>query len=431
MIPLAESFENLLDFLTGAGLHRAIRLFWHFFFLDFPRYILTDAVLLITALLWGKERRRERVLPSPGTPLVTVIMPVLNEQYTLFRSIQSLHDQTYRPIEIVLIDDGSSDATPAVCRDLARRFQNRRPFRMPERSGKAAGLKLGVHYARGDIICFVDGDTTFDRDAIAELVAPFSDPGVGCVSGNVRVRNPRDNLLTEIQNLEYGLTIAVGRRIRSRLGILSIVSGAFGAFRREIVEAAGGHDPGPGNDSDLTIKFRKLGYRIAFAPKAVCMTDVPTTVGALVRQRRRWSRNLIRNRVFKHGNLFHPHYRTFDWLNALANADGLFFHVFLAFTSLLYLFDLALNFPTMLPFLLFVNYLLYSTADLFETLVMMYFSERRSMDSLSLLYWPLFNLYKRSMKLVRVYAYVEELLFKRSHADPFAPARIRGEIPRW
>ncbi len=428
-----DRFGYLFDYLFGAGFDRTFRLFWHFFLLDFPRYVVTDLVLV--AFLWAVRSRR----PEAGAgdafagqdPLVSVVIPVLNEAGTVMRTVESLQDQTYPRVEILFVDDGSEDATPDVCREIQRRFPNVRTFRMSERAGKSPALNLGARYARGEVFVFVDSDTTFDRDALAHLVRRLRDPRVGCVAGNVRVRNARQNLLTELQSVEYGFAIAVGRRVRAAAGTLPIVSGAFGAFRREVFEAVGGYDPGPGNDSDLTAKFRKLGYRVAFAPEAVCMTNVPTRLGPLVRQRRRWARNLVKNRVFKHGDVFNPSGAAWRPENLLSSLDSVVFHVVLAFTSIAYLVDMAVNYPGILPFLLAGNYVLYFLAEGFEAAVVIGFSERRSVDAWSLVYLPLFNPYKRLLKFVRALGYLEEIFTKGSYRDPFAPAKVRQRMERW
>ncbi len=428
-----DRLANLFGHLFGAGFDRTLRLFWHFFFLDFPRYIVTDVALV--AFLWGERRRHPD--PEAGDafagldPLVSVVIPVLNEAGTVLRTVESLQDQTYPRVEILFVDDGSEDAPPEVCREIQARFPNVRTFRMAEREGKSPALNLGARYARGEVLVFVDSDTTFDRDALAHLVRRLRDPRVGCVAGNVRVRNPRYNLLTELQGIEYGFAIAVGRRVRAAAGTLPIVSGAFGAFRREVFEAVGGYDPGPGNDSDLTAKFRKLGYRVAFAPEAVCMTNVPTRLGPLVRQRRRWARNLVKNRVFKHGDVFNPFGAGWRPENLLSSLDSVVFHVVLAFTSIAYLLDMVANYPAILPFVLLGNYLLYFLAEGFEAAVVLAFSERRSVDAWSLLYLPLFNPYKRMLKFVRAAGYLEEVVTKGSYRDPFAPAKVRPRMERW
>ncbi|GAB4265206.1 glycosyltransferase family 2 protein [Deferrisoma sp.] len=424
---------SLFDYLFGAGFDRTLRLFWHFFFLDFPRYLVTDVLLIAYLWLYRPVRPRPADDDAFGgrNPLVSVVIPVLNEEDTIFRTVESLQDQTYRPIEIVLVDDGSTDRTPEVCAEIQKRFPNVRFFRNVEREGKSPALNLGAGYAKGEVFVFVDSDTTFDRDAIAHLVNHLRDPRVGCVAGNVRVRNPRENLLTELQNMEYGFAIAVGRRIRAAMGTLPIVSGAFGAFRREVFEAVGGYDPGPGNDSDLTAKFRKLGYRVSFAPEAICMTNVPTRLSALFRQRRRWARNLAKNRIFKHGDVFSPFRAVWRPENAVSSADSVFFHVVLAFTSLAYLIDMVLHYPSILPWVILGNYVLYFLAEVFEAAVMIGFSERPGMDARSLVYLPLFNLYKRLLKFARVSGYLEEILFKGSYRDPFAPAKVRPRMDRW
>ncbi len=423
----------VFGYLFGSGPERTLRLFWHFFFLDLPRYLITDLILIAYLWLWRPVRPDPRAGDAFGgrNPLVSVVIPVYNEAATLMRTVESLQDQTYRPLEILLVDDGSDDATPWVCREVRERFPNVRVFRMVEREGKSPALNLGAREARGDVLVFVDSDTTFDRDAVARVVRRLRDPRVGCVAGNVRVRNPRDNLLTELQNLEYGFAIAVGRRIRAAAGTLPIVSGAFGAFRREAFEAVGGFDPGPGNDSDLTAKFRKLGLRVDFAADAVCMTQAPTRWAALVRQRRRWARNLAKNRLLKHADVLNPFRATWRPENALSTLDSVFFHVVLAFTSVVYLVDMLFNYRGLLLWILAGNYALYLLAETFEALVLLGFSERPGVDARSLVYLPLFNPYKRLLKFVRIWGYLEEILARASYRDPFAPAKVRARMERW
>ena len=116
-------------------------------------------------------------------------------------------------------------------------------LRLRHRGGKSAAVNLGFAVCTGDIIVIADIDTSFDRDALAVMLGYFAaDSRLGAVSGDLGVRNERASLITRCQAIEYGISISLGRRIADVLGILSIVSGAFGAFRRSAIESVGGQD---------------------------------------------------------------------------------------------------------------------------------------------------------------------------------------------
>jgi cellulose synthase/poly-beta-1,6-N-acetylglucosamine synthase-like glycosyltransferase len=123
-------------------------------------------------------------------------------------------------------------------------------------------------FARAEIIVCVDTDSHLQPHAIWEIVQPLADPEVGAVAGTVLARNAETNLCTWLQAAEYLRTIFVGRMLSSRLGVLGIVSGAFGAFRREAVERLKGWDVGPGEDGDLVLRLRRR--------LASCMPRMPS-----------------------------------------------------------------------------------------------------------------------------------------------------------
>lgn len=254
-----DFLRETIDLLLPAEPEQSLRIFWAFFFLEMPRYLVTDVAVLAAAWL-----RPPRPRPRRDDVLVSAIVPAHNEADTIHHTIRSLREQDHPNLEIIVVDDGSTDSTPAICEALAARGEIRF-LRFPERQGKSAALNQGIRASRGEILLFMDSDSTLDRDAVSAMLAYFRDPAVGAVSGNLGVRNPNENLLTRAQTIEYAINITVGRRFKAMAGILSIVPGALGAFRRELVERVGGHEPGPGNDSDLTIRVRKLGWQVAFA----------------------------------------------------------------------------------------------------------------------------------------------------------------------
>lgn len=426
--------SDALGYLWKLDFDQMYRIFWFFIFFDLPRYVVLDIYLLFHLFLEQRKTRRKadfllKLRDNP--PLVSVIIPALNEESTISWTIRSLKEQTYENLELIVVDDGSNDRTPEICRNLAEQ-EGISYYRFNERAGKSAVLNYGLEFSRGEYVVFVDSDTTFDRDAIYKLMKSFADPRVGGVSGNLRPRNGDQNIWTGLQQVEYLFTIGIGRRIKARFGILPIVSGAFGGFRKEIVSlhTIGGHEPGPGNDSDLAIKVRKRGYKIVFEPEAICLTNVPVTAARLIKQRSRWDRNLIKNRVRKHRNVFNPFSKNFRWLDLISFVDSIFFHLVLACLTALYLVDISLNFTRFLPTVLFLNFCLYFVAEVLELVVAVLLNKRKQ-DLALLLYLPLFNPYKLFLKFVRLRAYCQELFLRYSFHDPFAPLKVRRKMIRW
>ena len=121
--------------------------------------------------------------------------------------------------------------------------------------------------------------------------------------------------------LNYGNQQQGQGAVQDVLGILSIVSGAFGAFRRSAIEEVGGQDVEVGEDADLTMKLRRAGWRIRFAPGAHALTDVPETVSALIAQRLRWDRGLITIWMRKLRGVFDPRQSTFRLIDVVALTD--------------------------------------------------------------------------------------------------------------
>jgi cellulose synthase/poly-beta-1,6-N-acetylglucosamine synthase-like glycosyltransferase len=425
---LLDFWGESMDWLLGLGPDQFVRVFWAFLFLEIPRYFFTDLYVLFRALHSRDAEPAGEQLDSHAP--VSVVLPALNEEDTIAYTVRSLLDQHYPNIEIVVVDDGSTDRTPEVCQKLAEQGLIRY-FRLTSRQGKSAALNYGVKAARGDIIIFMDTDSTLDRNVIVTLLNYFRDERVGAVSGNLGVRNAHVNILTALQAIEYLVSITVGRWFRASTGILAIVPGAFGAFRRELVERVGGHEPGPGNDSDLTIRTRKLKKTIAFAPDATCLTNVPERWRSWLKQRMRWDRNVIKNRVRKHRDIYNFYDANFSLSNLLSFVDTVFFGVLLTLIWVVYIIDTIINYPDMYRLILFANLCLHALLKFMQFGIVLIISERRR-EHLSLIpYLPFYVVYRLLLKLVRLTASLQELLFRWSYRDPFAPVKVRGQMVRW
>lgn len=284
---------------------------------------------------WAVEDRR-RLLTSKVAPRISVLAPAYNEAATVEASLQALLTLQYPNLEVVLVNDGSSDHTLAVAeRAFAlqpvhpaywRRLDNkpvRGVFRSQmhpdlvvvdkENGGKADALNTALNVATGELVCAIDADTILEPDALLRMVRPFLDQtGVLAAGGTIRVVNgsvvhggrvvqagvPR-NPLAGMQSVEYLRAFLFGRLGWNRLGGNLIISGAFGLFRREVVISAGGylHDT-VGEDMELVVRLRRQARergepdRVEFVPDPVAWTEAPQTLRVLGRQRDRWHRGL-------------------------------------------------------------------------------------------------------------------------------------------
>jgi cellulose synthase/poly-beta-1,6-N-acetylglucosamine synthase-like glycosyltransferase len=181
-----------------------------------------------------RELRGARWIPRdapPFLPDVTIVIPAYNEEAGISATVRSMAESHYRGrLEIIVVDDGSTDGTARVARALGYPFVR---VITQRNSGKPGALNTGIRLAQSDVLILVDGDTIFEPDTIGKLVAPLADPDVGAVSGNTKVFN-RKGFLGRWQHLEYVVGFNLDRRMYDLLGIMPTVPGrsARSAARR-------------------------------------------------------------------------------------------------------------------------------------------------------------------------------------------------------
>jgi peptidoglycan-N-acetylglucosamine deacetylase len=236
-----------------------------------------------------RARNRGRRQESEGfQPFVSVIVPAYNEEKVIARTIEALLASSYPQFEIIVVDDGSLDRTSEVVRENFGSTAGVRLFTRPN-GGKAGALNFGMHQSQGEVVIGLDADTIFEKEAIGLLVRRFADPSIGAVAGNAKVGN-RINLITRLQALEYITLQNLDRRAFASLNCITVVSGAAGAWRRSLIErVAGVSSDTLAEDQDLTLKIRRLGYKIEYEEDAIAWTEAPDTLRGLAKQRFRWS----------------------------------------------------------------------------------------------------------------------------------------------
>ena len=236
---------------------------------------------------WRNHRKIKTALDDE--PLVSIIVPGYNEEKVLGACISSILASSYQHFELIMVNDGSTDSTAKVMRDLAEANPYTVIFVDQQNSGKGAALNTGTAYANGEFIMYVDSDGVFGKDTIRQMLKAFDSPKVGAVSGDDRPVN-----LDRVQTTLLALISHVGtgfiRRALAVVNCLPVVSGNNGLFRLKALKATGPlRTDTLGEDLELTWRIHRAGYRVNFAPQAVVYAESPSTLKGLWRQRVRLS----------------------------------------------------------------------------------------------------------------------------------------------
>ena len=283
-------------------------------------FIFIAGILLVSgrALVIGLLALVEKLRPSPPDhpgyqPTVSVLIPAYNEEAAILDTVRSVLASNYPKLEVLVIDDGSTDHTAELVRENFGRDPRVRLLLQPNR-GKPSALNHGLAEETGEIVVSIDADTMVDSDAIPLLARHFADPNVGAVAGNVKVMN-RNRWLTRWQALEYITSQNLEKRAFDLLNCIPVVPGAAGAWRADVLKSHGGFSGDTvAEDTDLTLTIRREGWKILYDEDAIGRTEVPETVEALIRQRFRWTFGTLQA-VWKHRDAVgKPRYGTLGWV---------------------------------------------------------------------------------------------------------------------
>jgi cellulose synthase/poly-beta-1,6-N-acetylglucosamine synthase-like glycosyltransferase len=267
-------------------------------------------MLLLCGLAAVKRLRKQQVFADvlmADLPTVSVLIPAFNEEKVIVTTVERILASDYRNLEILVIDDGSSDHTAYITRSHFAAEKRVTLLSIPN-GGKANALNIGLKAVSGDVVVALDADTQFNADTISHLVRWFADPAIGAVAGNAKVGN-RINMITRWQALEYIVAQNLERRALSALDTLTVVPGAVGAWRRKALLEMGGFPADTlAEDQDLTIAIQAAGYRVVFDSSAIAWTEAPDTVRGLAKQRFRWAYGTLQC-LWKYRRLtFNPRY---------------------------------------------------------------------------------------------------------------------------
>ncbi len=283
-------------------------------------FIFIAGIMLVSgrALIIGLLALIEKLRPAPSDnpdykPAVTIMIPAYNEEGVIVQTVRGAIASDYPNMEVLVIDDGSTDRTAELVQQLFGRDPRVRLL-LQTNGGKPSALNHGLSEARGEIIVSIDADTVIDPETVPRLVRHFADPKVGAVAGNVKVIN-RNRWITRWQALEYITSQNLEKRAFDLLNCIPVVPGAAGAWRADLLRASGGFSGDTvAEDTDLTLTIRRNGWKILYDETAIGRTEVPETVDALIRQRFRWTFGTMQA-VWKHRDTTgNARYGTLGWI---------------------------------------------------------------------------------------------------------------------
>ena len=272
---------------------------------------LQTAILLPLTLWHGfwKHRFFRRNGKRFGPP-VSVIVPAYNEEKTIVAAVESMLGSDYPSFEVIVVDDGSTDATGS----LLARFEGRENITILKKmnGGKSSALNAGIAVARGDVILCTDADSLFLPGTLGKFARWFVDPGIHAVCGNdtpLDPRGPLRKLLAVTTHIGTGYV----RRALSVLRVIPVISGNACAVRKEFLVKVGGFTDVWGEDLDLTFKLHRAGAGIVYDSESLVLCESPGTLRALWKQRIRWTRSYLKITSLHRDLMFSRRHFPFSW----------------------------------------------------------------------------------------------------------------------
>lgn len=286
------SLDTLFDFIFSFTLYYPL----------FMAYLWMSGAL-IYYMHWERKKNPVFAMPDTELPPVSILIPCHNEGDNARETIEYLLNQQYPHIEIIAINDASSDNTGDILDALSQEYDNVRVIHFEKNMGKAAAMNMGALASNSEFLVCIDGDALLDKHATTHMIQHFiNGPRVGAVTGNPRIRT-RSTLLGKIQVGEFSAIIGLIKRAQRTYGRVFTVSGVVSMFRKSALHRVGYWSTDMVTDDiDISWKLQLDHWDIRYEPKALCWILMPETYSGLLKQRIRWAQGGIEVllKFFKH-----------------------------------------------------------------------------------------------------------------------------------
>lgn len=275
-----------------------------FFFFYLTKFILFFG--LYFSFLWVLillNSSSERKFKNVKLPNISLVIPAYNEEIGIEKTIISVLNLKYPgKIQIIVVDDGSSDKTL----ELANKFKSKIEIISQKNSGKAAAVNAGIALTKYDFVGVIDADSEVSTSSVKNSMKYFfqSDKtdSIGAVISKMKPSNESNNLLERIQLIEY-MMVGLIRSMSASIRLLHLTPGVLSIYRKEILDKLGGFDHNNlTEDFEIGVRVRKLGYLIEYAHNSEVYTNTPNNFSIFLKQRIRWSRGFIETHK-KHSDL--------------------------------------------------------------------------------------------------------------------------------
>ena len=222
--------------------------------------------------------------------LVSVLVPAKNEEEVIGRCLESIINQTYRNLEIIVIEDGSVDRTLEICGIYEQRDSRVRCVHREQSNGKPDALNFGLQLSRGEVIATYDADSLLERDAIGNALDELKQEGIDALQGENYCLNSRENILTRMSFIDFGFfrNFLEGRTV---LDLFTPLGGSNQFFMRESLLSVGGWSEGYlTEDIDISVRMSSKGMKSRYSRRVRCGQETPSTLKEFRGQRVRWTR---------------------------------------------------------------------------------------------------------------------------------------------
>ena len=263
-----------------------------FFVILAPLYTIFEAARIRKV----KQLIKKGILDPNYQPLISVVVPAWNEEVGILKTIKSILNSDYQNLELVVINDGSTDDSDKIVRNYIAMEKIRGNQRVDclkyffqSNGGKGKALNFAIEQTSGEIILTVDGDSAIAANSVTNLVKYFQDPAISAVVGNVKVTNTQ-TLVGLIQELEYSFGFYF-KRAHAVMGAEYIFGGACAAFRKSVLEKYGLFDTAnKTEDIEMSLRLKFNGQHCTYAEDVICYTEGADTIHGLINQRLRWKK---------------------------------------------------------------------------------------------------------------------------------------------